>query len=95
MENHPRIRIVVVDDHPLVRTGICAIIGLQPDMRIVGDFDDAQIAISHVEATNPDIVLMDLRLPGMTGLEAIRLLHKNFPSVRVIVLTTYERVSRA
>jgi DNA-binding NarL/FixJ family response regulator len=90
MESLPLIRIMVVDDHPLVRTGICAIIGLQPDMRIVGDFDDAQIAISHVEAMNPDIVLMDLRLPGMTGLEAIRVLHKDFPSVRVIVLTTYE-----
>ncbi len=90
MENHPQIRIMVVDDHPLVRTGICAIIGLQADMKIVGDFDDARTAISLVEATTPDVVLMDLRLPGMTGLEAIRYLHKNFPSVRVIVLTTYE-----
>lgn len=90
MENHPQIRIMVVDDHPLVRAGICAIIGLQPDMRVIGEFEDARTAISHVEAGNPDVVLMDLRLPGMTGLEAIRLLHKNFPSVRVIVLTTYE-----
>jgi DNA-binding NarL/FixJ family response regulator len=90
MENHPQIRIMVVDDHPLVRAGICAIIGLQPDMQVVGEFDDARAAISYVESKKPDVVLMDLRLPGMTGLEAIRSLHKSFPSVRVIVLTTYE-----
>lgn len=81
---------MLVDDHPLVRAGICAIIGLQPDMTIVGEFDDAQAALSNIPATNPDIVLMDLRLPGMSGLEAIRFLHSRFESVRVIVLTTYE-----
>lgn len=90
MENHPQIRIMVVDDHPLVRTGICAIIGLQPDMKMVGDYDDAKIALSHIETTRPDIVLMDLRLPGMSGLEAIRVLHQDCPSIRIIVLTTYE-----
>ena len=90
MGTPPPIRIMVVDDHPLVRAGICAIIGLQADMLVIGEFHDAQDALSHIEAEAPDIVLMDLRLPGMTGLEAIRLLHKRCPSVRVIVLTTYE-----
>src|SRR5690348_17105350 len=90
MENPQQIRIIVVDDHPLVRAGICAVIGLQPDMQIIGEFDDAQAAISQIEARSPDVVLMDLRLSGMTGLEAIRLLHRKFPSVRVLVLTTYE-----
>ena len=90
VENQPQIRIIVVDDHPLVRAGLCAIIGLQHDMQVVGEFDDAQTAISAIQVRHPDIVLMDLRLPGMTGLEAIRLLHTRFPIVRVIVLTTYE-----
>src|SRR5579884_2724509 len=90
MEGHPQIRIMLVDDHPLIRAGICAIIGLQPDMTVVGEFDDAQTAISQIETRNPDIVLMDLRLRGMTGLEGTRLLHQNFPSIRVIILTTYE-----
>jgi DNA-binding NarL/FixJ family response regulator len=90
MENDQPIRIIVVDDHPLVRAGICAILGLQPDMQVIGEFEDATYAISQIESRNPDVVLMDLRLRGITGLEAIRLLHKNFPSVRVIVLTTYE-----
>jgi DNA-binding NarL/FixJ family response regulator len=84
------IRLVIVDDHPLVRAGICAIIGLQADMVMVGEFEDARAAISHIEQNKPDIVLMDLRLPGMTGLQAIRSLQRDFPSVRVIVLTTYE-----
>lgn len=90
MESHPQIRIVVVDDHPLVRTGICAIIGLQPDMQIAGEFEDAQTAIKGIQEKRPDVVLMDLRLPGMSGLEAIRRLHLQSPSLRIIVLTTYE-----
>lgn len=90
MEKELPIRIMVVDDHPLVRAGICAIIGLQSDMQVIREFDDARNAISQVEERDPDVVLMDLRLPGMSGLEAIRSLHKSFPSVRVIVLTTYE-----
>ncbi|HEU5406502.1 MAG TPA: response regulator transcription factor [Nitrospira sp.] len=90
MESQPPIRIMIVDDHPLVRAGICAIIGLQSDMHVVGEFDSAQSAISAVEEKKPDVVLMDLRLPGMSGLEATRSLHKSYPSLRVIVLTTYE-----
>lgn len=90
MENQQQIRIMVVDDHPLVRAGICAIIGLQSDMTIIGEFDDAGAAIPQVEVLNPDVVLMDLRLPGMSGLQAIRLLNTKSPSIRVIVLTTYE-----
>ena len=90
MENSPKIRIMVVDDHPLVRAGICAIIGLQPDMQVIGEFDNAQSAISNVGSKHPHIVLMDLRLQGMSGLEAIRVLSKRYPLVRTIVLTTYE-----
>lgn len=90
MDNYLSIRIMVVDDHPLVRAGICAIIGLQSDMRVIGEFDDAQNAISSAQVSHTDVVLMDLRLPGMTGLEAIRLLHTRFPALGIIVLTTYE-----
>lgn len=90
MDSQNKIRIMIVDDHPLVRAGISAIIGLQPDMEVTGEFDTAQPAISNIEEKRPDIVLMDLRLPGLSGLEAIRSLHKSFPLLRVIVLTTYE-----
>lgn len=90
METQSPIRIVLIDDHPLIRAGICAIISLQPDMQVIGEFDDARTAISNVTARNPDVVLMDLRLPGMSGLDATRLLHTRFPSLGIIVLTTYE-----
>jgi DNA-binding NarL/FixJ family response regulator len=69
MDIQPQIRIMVVDDHPLVRAGLCVIIGLQTDMRVVGEFGDAETAISNIETMNPDVLLMDLRLPSMSGLE--------------------------
>lgn len=90
MNAQSQIGVMVVDDHPLVRTGICAIVGLQPDMRVVGEYEDARAAIQSIQENKPDIVLMDLRLPGMSGLDAIREIHARFPNVGVIVLTTYE-----
>lgn len=90
MEPIAKIRILVADDHPLVRVGICAILGLQPDMNVVGEYEDAKSAVDAAIACRPDVVLMDLRFPGMSGLEAIRTLHVRCPQVHVIVLTTYE-----
>jgi DNA-binding NarL/FixJ family response regulator len=90
MDSMAKIRIMVADDHPLVRAGICAILGLQADMEVVGEFEDAGVAVESVDACHPDVVLMDLRFPGMSGLEAIRALQTQTPAPRVIVLTTYE-----
>jgi DNA-binding NarL/FixJ family response regulator len=90
MEDAAKIRIMVADDHPLVRAGICAILGLQPDMDVVGEFEDAGSAVESVDSCRPDVVLMDLRFPGMSGLEAIRVLQALPTAPRVIVLTTYE-----
>lgn len=81
---------MIVDDHPLVRAGIAAILGLQSDMTIVGEFADATSAIARIGAATPDVVLMDLRLAGISGLEATGLIHKQFPHIKVIILTTYE-----
>jgi len=85
-----QIRILVVDDHPWVLTGCCAIIAQQPDMRVVGEFPDAESAMDALNGIIPDVILMDLRLPGMSGLSAIRWIHEQHPHIRVIVLTTYE-----
>ncbi len=84
------IRVMIVDDHPVVRFGLSAIIGLQPDMMVVGEAGTGEEACAICEARPPDIVLMDLRLPGMSGVEAIRSLRKSFPRLRFIVLTTYD-----
>lgn len=84
------IRILLVDDHPIVRTGLAAIITSQPDMEIVGQTGSAREALELHTKTRPDVTLMDLKLPGMSGVEAIRLLRQRRSDVKVLVLTTYE-----
>ena len=84
------IRVMIVDDHPVVRFGLSAIIGLQPDMTVAGEAGSGEEACTLCEARPPDVVLMDLRLPGMSGVEAIRSLRKSYPRLRFIVLTTYD-----
>ena len=90
MTNFSTIRIAVIDDHPVVRAGICAIISSQAGMEIAGEFGNADDAIRSVERDQPDVILMDLRLPGTSGLQAIKILQKKHPDIRILVLTTYE-----
>jgi DNA-binding NarL/FixJ family response regulator len=85
-----KIRIMVVDDHPLIRTGLCAIIAMQADMCVVGEYEDAESLLAAIRTQTADMVLIDLRLPGISGLAAIKALHEKFPEVRTIVITTYE-----
>jgi two-component system NarL family response regulator len=84
------IRVVIVDDHPVVRFGLAAIIGLQPDMTVVAEAGSGEEACATCAQQAADIVLMDLRLPRMSGVEAIRALRKAHPKLRFIVLTTYD-----
>lgn len=83
-------RILVVDDHPMVRDGILATIRAQSDMEVVGEATSGQEAISLFSQERPDITLMDLRLPDMSGNDAIAQIRSTFPNARVIVLTTYQ-----
>jgi DNA-binding NarL/FixJ family response regulator len=84
------IRVIIVDDHPVVRFGLGAIIGLQPDMTVVGEAGSGEEARSICARQPADVVLMDLRLPGLSGVDAILSLRKSHPKLRFIVLTTYE-----
>jgi DNA-binding NarL/FixJ family response regulator len=84
------IRVVIVDDHPVVRFGLAAIIGLQPDMSVVAEAGSGEEACATCARQAADVVLMDLRLPRMSGVEAIRALRKSHPKLRFIVLTTYD-----
>jgi two-component system NarL family response regulator len=90
MSNSVPIRVIIVDDHPVVRFGLAAIIGLQPDMAVVGEAGSGEEACSICAKRPADVVLMDLRLPGLSGVEAIRSLRKSYPKLRFMVLTTYD-----
>ncbi len=84
------IRVLVADDHHVVRSGIAASIGLEDDLAVVAEADSGEQVLAKYEASKPDVVLMDLRLPGMNGIEATAALVQAVPDARVIMFTTYE-----
>jgi DNA-binding NarL/FixJ family response regulator len=84
------IRVLVVDDHPVVRDGLRGMLSSEPGMQVVGECGDGESALSFVAAHEVDVVLMDLRMPGMGGVAAIRALAAKSPDVKVLVLTTFD-----
>ncbi len=86
----PKIKVLVADDHTILRDGICALLALAEDMEVVGEASNGSEALEMVEKVNPDVVLMDIAMPIMNGLEAMLRLHKEFPRTRVLVLTQYD-----
>lgn len=83
------IRILAVDDHPLVRQGIAALLAVQQDMTLVGEASNGRDAIQQFRALQPDVTLMDLQMPEMNGIDAIIAIRNEFPEARIVVLTTY------
>lgn len=83
------IRILVVDDHPLLREGVRAVIDTQADLEVVAEADSGEQAYALFERHRPDVVLMDLQMPGMGGVAAIAALRADHPNARIVVLTTY------
>jgi DNA-binding NarL/FixJ family response regulator len=90
MSETNEIRILVVDDHPMVRFGISAFINAQHGMKVIGEAATGEEGILLFRKYQPDVVLMDLRLPGMSGVDAIRLIRNEYPQSRFVVMTTYE-----
>jgi DNA-binding NarL/FixJ family response regulator len=87
--NTRAIRILTVDDHQLLREGIAAVLEGQPDMVLIGQASNGREAIESFRQHRPDVTLMDLRMPDMSGIEAITAIRAEFPNARIIVLTTY------
>jgi DNA-binding NarL/FixJ family response regulator len=90
MNDKPRIRVFSVDDHPLLREGIAAIINSQPDMTLVGYATTGREAIHGFREHHPDVTLMDLRLPDLSGIDAMIAIRNDFPDARIVMLTTFE-----
>lgn len=88
------IRIIVVDDHPIVRDGLIAILSTQSDFEVIGKAGDGAEAVQQVNTLHPDVLLLDLEMPGMDGVEALRRLREQNASVRTIVFTAFDTDER-
>jgi two-component system NarL family response regulator len=91
MSQPTTIRVLIVDDHAIIRRGLATIINRDPEMTVVAQAEDGQQAIDLFREHQPDVTLMDLRMPQVTGVEAITTICAEFKSARIIVLTTYDR----
>ena len=85
-----RIRLLLIDDQRLMRDGLRTILELEKDLKVVGEAEDGQSGLDIFEELNPDVVLMDIRMPGMDGVEATRRMIERWPQARVIILTTFD-----
>jgi DNA-binding NarL/FixJ family response regulator len=84
------IRVLVADDHPLVRRGMRAVLGTTPDIQVVGEAVNGRDAIEAAASLSPDVVLMDLQMPDLSGIEATRAILANQPNVQILVVTLFE-----
>ena len=92
MENGtiPKVRVYLVEDFPLLRESLTAMLELEPGIEVVGEAAEAELALQTLQTVTADVVLMDVRLPGMNGIEATRVLKQNHPDMPVVVLTSYD-----
>lgn len=85
-----KIRVLIVDDHAILRDGISALLALAADIEVIGEAENGREAIDRARQLAPDVVLMDIAMPAMDGLEATRRIHKEFPHMKVLTLSQYD-----
>jgi DNA-binding NarL/FixJ family response regulator len=84
------IRVLIVDDQSIIRQGLKALLELEPDLQIVGDAENGELALQQVAALQPDVVLMDIRMPVMDGVAATKAIMAQYPQTKILMLTTFE-----
>ena len=89
MGNKPAIRVLAVDDHPVFRAGLIALVANEKDMCVVGEASNGREAVGRAEHLKPDVVIMDISMPEMNGLEATRIIHDVLPETKVLLLTLH------
>jgi DNA-binding NarL/FixJ family response regulator len=89
------ISVLVVDDHPMLREGVAAVLELQEDMRLVGEAQSGAEGVARFRELRPDVTLMDLQMPGMNGVQAIEAIRSEAPNAKIVVLTTYDGDAQA
>ena len=89
------IRVLLVDDHQMLRVGLCTMIGEASDIEVVGEAADGATAVELTRRLQPDVVLMDIQLPGLNGVEATRRIVREMPEVKVVMLTMYREENQA
>lgn len=90
MKGDTRIRVLLADDHPVVREGLRALISRRSDMTVIAEASDGAEAVRLFNGHRPDVALIDLRMPGMDGVDAIKAIRQQFPAARIVVLTTFD-----
>jgi two-component system NarL family response regulator len=88
--SHSRIKVLIVDDHPVVRAGLTSMLGTQPDLEVIGSSSSGEEAIERVRRSDPDVLLLDLRMAGMNGVDTLHALMRTGAIVRAIILTSFE-----
>ncbi|EQD47948.1 two component transcriptional regulator, LuxR family, partial [mine drainage metagenome] len=89
-EMHKKIRVILADDHPVVRDGLAAMVNQQPDMEVVAEAGDGDTAITLFEERKPDVMVLDLRMPKRDGLAVVQRVMEINPKARLLVMTTYD-----
>src|SRR5690242_13782812 len=90
MSNDPKIKVLLVDDHTVVRAGAKKILETQPDFEVVAQASDSATAMEQAGVAHPDVILMDISMPGIGGIEATRQIHSKYPEIKVVGLSMYE-----
>ncbi|MDI6892148.1 MAG: response regulator transcription factor [Actinomycetota bacterium] len=94
-KTHEKMHVLIVDDHDAVRQALGMLLNLEKDIRVVGDAKDGEEAVERAEKLSPDVIVMDLALPRMDGLEAARIIKTNDPKVKIIVLSVHDEGANA